>query len=192
MKEKILFLFDLIVSLILGFIINYFITSNILTIFFQGIQSLYILLSMIVLAIQILFIFIILRLCRTKKINNYIVKLLFVCYICIMIILLFGREIRDRAISMSISPLFNFSDFQVLFQNIFNVVLFLPIGYLFKSTSNKYIVLYAFINVIAIEVIQLLTNRGVFDICDIILNMLGILIGWHFTKNIICKLQFNE
>lgn len=190
--KKVLALFDLILSVLLGFVINYYITSNIVTIFFQGMNSLYVLLSIIVLIMQILFIFIIIRLCRTKKVNNYVFKFLFALYIGIMLILLFGRETRGSSISMTIYPLVNFLDFEVLFQNIFNVILFLPIGYLFKNKLTKYAVLYAFTGVITIEAIQLFTNRGVFDICDIILNMLGIIIGYYFTKKILCKFQFSK
>lgn len=108
----------------LGFVINSFITSNIVTMFFQEMDSLYVLLSIIVLIMKFLFIFITMRLCRTKKVNIYVFKFLFSFYIGIMLILLFGREIRDTAISITIYLLFNFLDFEVLFQNIFNAILF--------------------------------------------------------------------
>ncbi|MBS5308194.1 MULTISPECIES: VanZ family protein [Clostridium] len=66
------------------------------------------------------------------------------------------------------------------------------IEYLLKNKSTKYVAVYLFTGVITIEAIQLFTNRGIFYICDIILNMLGRIIGYYFTKNIMCKFQFSE
>lgn len=181
-------LFDLILSIFIGLYINYFISSEIISRFFQGSNSLYTVICIIALIMQILFIFVLIRLCRTKKISKYPLRAITILYIFTMIVLLFGRPATGASISMNILELFNFSDRAVLFQNIFNIIFFLPIGYLFKNSSTKNAVICSFIGVIIIELIQLLTYRGIFDICDIILNIAGILIGYYLSKKINAKL----
>lgn len=66
-----------------------------------------------------------------------------------------------------------------------NIVLFIPFGMFYKSYFNIKIisliiitVLYSFI----IEIIQLLIGR-VFDIDDILLNLIGAIVGYYFSKN---------
>jgi len=78
-----------------------------------------------------------------------------------------------------------------------NLFLFLPMGiflpYLIKR-SNK-ISVFSILMVIllfVIEVIQLVTRRGSFDIDDIILNMLGALIGFGIWKTIFVQKLLNE
>ncbi len=54
-----------------------------------------------------------------------------------------------------------------------NIIIYMPMGYFFR----KYIYL-GILVIIILELIQMLTNRGLFDIVDIILNSLGLLLGW--------------
>jgi len=68
-----------------------------------------------------------------------------------------------------------------------NIVLFAPIGFLFpyiyrKVTWQKSLVL-AIASGLVIEVMEVLFHVGIFDIDDIILNGLGVMIGyWLFTR----------
>lgn len=72
-------------------------------------------------------------------------------------------------------------------QNIIgNILLFIPfgmfLGYYFKIKVISLIIitiLYSF----SIEFIQILINR-VFDIDDVILNLIGSIIGYYFSKNV--------
>lgn len=70
-----------------------------------------------------------------------------------------------------------FKDKTVFINVIGNIVLFIPLGAFF----NKNIYL-SFIIVIILEITQFLLLRGVFDITDIILNFLGVLIGFVGVK----------
>lgn len=68
-----------------------------------------------------------------------------------------------------------------------NVVLFIPLGLLvpilFRSTRNLKAATLLFIRLITyIELLQLITLAGVFDIDDIILNVTGALLGYGFWK----------
>lgn len=71
---------------------------------------------------------------------------------------------------------------------ILNILLFLPLGYLLPFSKNKldkwYFVLLIGVGVsAAIEVTQLLTHRGWFDVDDVFHNGLGALIGWFCYKH---------
>ncbi|GAB6563640.1 VanZ family protein [Bacillus mobilis] len=71
----------------------------------------------------------------------------------------------------------------VLMNTLGNVLIFIPFGFLlpllFKQINNVKMASKTFIKfILLIESLQLLTFTGVFDIDDIILNMLGALIGY--------------
>ncbi|MGE1127415.1 VanZ family protein [Bacillus wiedmannii] len=71
----------------------------------------------------------------------------------------------------------------VLMNTLGNVIIFIPFGFLlsllFKQITNVKMASKIFIKfILLIESLQLLTFTGVFDIDDIILNMLGALIGY--------------
>ena len=66
-----------------------------------------------------------------------------------------------------------------------NIILFIPFGMFYKSYFNIRLIslimitiLYSFI----IEISQLLIGR-VFDVDDILLNLIGSIIGYYFSKN---------
>ncbi len=54
-----------------------------------------------------------------------------------------------------------------------NVVLFIPLGIILKSN-----LIYSYLVVILVELLQVILKRGIFDITDIILNSIGITIGF--------------
>lgn len=72
------------------------------------------------------------------------------------------------------------------FENLFgNIFLFVPFGYLLpfvhRASRNVFILLAnAFLFVVGIEVFQLFSAFGAFDVDDIILNCLGAIIGYGF------------
>jgi glycopeptide antibiotics resistance protein len=64
-----------------------------------------------------------------------------------------------------------------------NIGLFIPFGiFLMVNTSRSPMKLFLFpmMAIALIEVLQLLTHRGSLDIDDLILNMLGIIVGYLF------------
>ncbi|OGO76767.1 MAG: hypothetical protein A2Y23_05875 [Clostridiales bacterium GWB2_37_7] len=67
-----------------------------------------------------------------------------------------------------------------------NVAAFIPLGFLLPlafsgfRTIKTFIV--AFILILCAEALQLVSRRGVFDVDDIILNMLGSMIGYSIYK----------
>ena len=63
----------------------------------------------------------------------------------------------------------------------------MPIGFFFKNKNWKLILITAFALVFAIEIIQFITERGVLDIVDIVLNTAGIMVGYILNTHIIRK-----
>lgn len=79
------------------------------------------------------------------------------------------------------------------FSNLFgNILIFIPIGMLMpvahKASRNVVIMLLnAFLFVLGIEVFQLFSAFGAFDVDDIILNCFGVLIGRAVYQFLVCK-----
>ncbi|MCR5009653.1 MAG: VanZ family protein [Clostridia bacterium] len=65
-------------------------------------------------------------------------------------------------------------------QALLNIVLFLPYGVFLKIGRRKLWVsaLIGFGSSLLIEAVEYITNRGVFDVDDLILNTLGVVIGY--------------
>ena len=65
-------------------------------------------------------------------------------------------------------------------QALLNIVLFLPYGVFLKTGRRKLWVsaLIGFGSSLLIEAVEYITNRGVFDVDDLILNTLGVVIGY--------------
>ncbi|MBM7587626.1 glycopeptide antibiotics resistance protein [Bacillus pakistanensis] len=88
--------------------------------------------------------------------------------------------------------LFNFNHYNLdtWLYNTFGVVfLFIPLGFLLPSAffnikSNRTVVLISLSVSMFIEVLQRVTNLGVFDIDDMILNTIGAAVGYWIYKSI--------
>ena len=66
---------------------------------------------------------------------------------------------------------------KVIFLNILgNIILFIPMGIINKNISKSFII------ILIIELSQILLKKGIFDIVDIVLNMLGALVGFIGAK----------
>ncbi|MDF2892232.1 MAG: glycopeptide antibiotics resistance protein [Clostridia bacterium] len=67
-----------------------------------------------------------------------------------------------------------------------NVAAFMPLGFLlplsFKGFSGGKTMAASFTLILSAEVLQLVSRRGVFDVDDLLLNMLGTMIGYCIYK----------
>ncbi len=142
----------------------------------------------------------------SKKIFKSVVVLTFVIYIGVLALLLILANRGGFSGNMSMleyaQSRFNIIPFKTIIgyitsfstnggtavKNILgNFLLFLPMGiylpYLFKKVSNyKRFLVVMFIILFAIEVLQFVLKRGAFDIDDLILNLLGAVIGFGLWK----------
>lgn len=129
----------------------------------------------------------------------YIIVLLYVLFFC-----RYGAEIsityNDWLHNMyNLIPFRNLYDFLtapvkatdyyiILLKNVLgNLVLFLPFGFflpaLFSKCANfKKLFLITLITLFILELVQFLTMLGAFDINDIILNLLGAIVGFSINK----------
>ena len=124
--------------------------------------------------------------------------LLFIAYFAVLFYFLFfsekmGRTYSERDYHYNLIPLHEIKRFvthydvlgsQVVLLNIVgNVVAFLPFGTFLPILSKRcrkfgYTLLYSFELCLLVELIQLVTKVGSFDVDDILLNTLGGVIGY--------------
>lgn len=140
---------------------------------------------------------------KNNKCLYFLVLLLFISYILVLLnrvlFYAYGNYYRyaSDVISYNIIPFktivryfkgFNLYPLNVWFFNLFgNVLAFIPFGFflpiVFKRVSNiKNIMLYGILFSLFIEILQLTTRLGSFDIDDIILNTIGTVLGFYIMK----------
>ncbi len=95
-----------------------------------------------------------------------------------------GLSTANFTLFKTIKMYIRYADRLNSFENLVgNVVAFVPFGFLFpyviRFGKNFFVMLFhAFIFVVGIEVFQLFSAFGAFDVDDILLNCLGAVIGW--------------
>jgi len=140
------------------------------------------------------------------KKKKSVIYWLFAAYVLLMLWLLFGQRMavmisgtwtesywEDFSQKINLIPLHTITEFwnnlhgggrSHAFINLAgNVVMFVPLGffipYVFrKADSFRHSMLYALIMIVCIEIIQLVTLLGSLDVDDLILNMIGVVIGY--------------
>lgn len=112
----------------------------------------------------------------------------FSLYICVLLVILLFRGQDNFISNLSLDTLKRWTPLvfqnKTIFVNIFgNIFIYVPMGYFLAKYFNLLKTL-VFTNVfiIGIEIIQLLFNVGIFDIGDIILNTIGIILGYFLCK----------
>ena len=176
--KTLLFILKLVLCIFISYSLFFYITSNVISYFYQGSFYFEQILYILIFLSQTLFI------CRLCIPTHFITvsferKLIYCLYACIMLILLFGRGYISESISLDISQLFSVSAF---FPNLFNFLFFIPAGLPIKKENRFILVLMkTILFVCAIEFLQLITHRGIFDINDIILNTCGIICGYFLS-----------
>lgn len=122
------------------------------------------------------------------------------CFLIAYIFFIFCTTILFRAKADDAHYIFNpFWSYHVLYdrllaQNILNVLMFIPIGFLIGGSLRKDLILK---NIgigcgisLTIEYLQLVTKRGVCNIDDVIHNTLGCALG--YVLFLLCRLLFSK
>lgn len=141
----------------------------------------------------------------TMKNADRIAKITFILYIALMLWLLFGQRVSNdvqggywdelsqninlvpfRTIGRYMDRLYNSAgklNHQAVINLGGNVIMFVPLGLLLplvtdraKKLKNCFVMTFALL--ILVETVQLFTLLGSFDIDDLLLNMIGIFMGW--------------
>lgn len=135
----------------------------------------------------------------TKKRLRNLGILLFIAYVLLLVYFLFFSEAYGRTAAeegiyrYNLTPLLEIrrfwvyreqlGTFAVLTNILGNVIGFIPFGFILpviirKSRSPFVIILSGFLLSLCVEIIQLVTKVGCFDVDDLILNTLGAAIGY--------------
>ena len=112
--------------------------------------------------------------------TNYI-YLYAIIYVILLYLVLFNRD--GTYITKWIKLIFTN---KVVFINLIgNILIFIPLGIFLKYFKIRFISAFVIIIilVISIETLQYLTKRGIFDIMDIFLNIIGASIGYMLIRN---------
>lgn len=133
-----------------------------------------------------------------KKSNRVVSVLLFILYFIILFYFLFfseemGRTYSERVYHYNLIPFYEIKRFlthyevlgmeAVLLNIVGNVMAFFPFGMYLPWLSRRcqkfwYTAFYSFELSLIVELIQLITKVGSFDVDDIILNTLGGILGY--------------
>ena len=118
-----------------------------------------------------------------RKIGVVLKFFIFGLYVGTMFLLLFARPKVQRGIILN--PL-NFMHGLDHVRNqlylVGNVIFFIPIGYLLRKYKIWEAGLFALSIEFNIELFQNVFKRGVFDVSDIVVNMVGIMIGYIVSR----------
>lgn len=138
---------------------------------------------------------------NNRWINIVIVVMMFI-YALIMIKLLFWRG-HDNDYHYNVIPFQTiklyivnraYFDLETWIKNLFgNIVLFIPLGVLIPLLNRKFMKSMLFIVMIlavllSVELLQMVTKVGSFDVDDILLNTIGAVMGLAITKRYIKRL----
>lgn len=117
---------------------------------------------------------------------------IFICiiYVILLYLVLFNREKFDESIYSDGTYITKwikliFTNKVVFINLIGNILIFIPLGIFLKYFKIRFISAFVIIIilVISIETLQYLTKRGIFDIMDIFLNIIGASIGYMLIRN---------
>ena len=180
----------IILTCIISFLVFYYVTSNFLDSHFQGLYVIEPLLYLLILFGQTLIFYggSYLLLNPSHRIPTFVLRLLWIIYFLVMILLLFFRVYHDNNINLNLLELFNFETTN-LSQTILNLILFIPIGYWLKHLKISSVLLLSLLLITSIELLQFVSHRGIFDIVDILIDTFGIMIGYIIFKTIHIKLH---
>ena len=178
----------IILTCIISFLVFYYVTSNFLDSHFQGLYVIEPLLYLLILFGQTLIFYgsSYLLLNPSHRIPTFVLRLLWVIYFLVMILLLFFRVYHDNNINPNILELFNFETTN-LSQTILNLILFIPIGYWLKHLKISSVLLLSLLLITSIELLQFVSHRGIFDIVDILIDTFGIMIGYIIFRKVNIK-----
>lgn len=191
MKQLFKQLILMVVALIIGLIMNQlFFVDYLLTYIYvpQGYSLIYFCMSWLGLA---LIIYSLLHFMIFGYLPMVLFIVLMICYWILMIGLLFFKTKNTQGINLNLMAFIKYSlyDRTTLFINSLNIILFIPLGkYMrqFKFNCFRLIMVSTFI-IMIIEVIQFIYAVGIFDIGDVLLNMIGIFIGYLLPIYFYCE-----
>lgn len=136
---------------------------------------------------------------KSIVIRNIVMLFLFIGYLIVVLsVTFFGRHSSHSQINLhffsSYRTAWNSFDVKNWQFLIFNIIMFVPLGILLPLAHKRfYKATYTFLTGFAltclIEIVQLITSRGVFELDDIFNNFLGTIIGYSMVMPFIILLK---
>ena len=134
-----------------------------------------VLLNLVIIVLLSYFVYAFLKLLLTRKIKKQTLLLLYFIYFLSLFYLLFLKNIGIQGISLNPLSFAQELHWGSHFVPIMNLLMFIPLGLLFSSRMSN--LLLCLIALFSVESIQYFGHLGIFDLGDIVLNMLGLLVG---------------
>lgn len=140
--------------------------------------------TIIVILLTIILSYTIAELFEIKQVKTNVVLVATAYCLFLIIILMCRKQTEEKIIS---NPDYIKIWWKIIFTNkivflnlIGNLLLYFPFGIILKKKGTNIIVsiLLMIIVIVSMELLQYITKRGIFDYIDIILNLLGSLIGY--------------
>ena len=134
-----------------------------------------VLLNLVIIVLLSYFVYAFLKLLLTRKLKKQTLLLLYFIYFLALFYLLFLKNIGTQGLSLNPLSFARELYWGSHFVLIMNLLMFIPLGLLFSSRLSN--LLLCLLTLFSVESIQYFGHLGVFDLGDITLNMLGILVG---------------
>ena len=134
-----------------------------------------VLLNLVIIVLLSYFVYAFLKLLLTRKLKKQTLLLLYFIYFLALFYLLFLKNIGTQGLSLNPLSFARELYWGSHFVPVMNLLMFIPLGLLFSSRLSN--LLLCLLTLFTVESIQYFGHLGVFDLGDIALNMLGILVG---------------
>lgn len=134
-----------------------------------------VLLNLVIIVLLSYFVYAFLKLLLTRKLKKQTLLLLYFIYFLALFYLLFLKNVGTQGLSLNPLSFARELYWGSHFVPIMNLLMFIPLGLLFSSRLSN--LLLCLLTLFSVESIQYFGHLGVFDLGDITLNMLGILVG---------------
>lgn len=175
----------ILIGIIIGYMIHYFVFCEIITRFIPYDSYIYkptLILSLIFCIVGITTIMYVLI---NRKISKILLIVIIITYFLLLALMLFGRFTVERI--FIINPLLSLKELnndEMLLQSALNLGCFLPLGWIFRKLERKRMIIVSVLLAFSLELIQVITMRGMFDIFDALLYILGMYIGYRYLGKI--------
>lgn len=169
---------------IIGYLLYYSIIMEAIPLFIESSGIKYIVISIFALVILVAGCIAALNLIINKKVNKHLFFIICVTYFAILFVALFLRSSIERVFIFNpLTGLIDtFTNWEMAIQSIMNLAVFIPMGYFVRKLKYSNLFIFSIVIPLAIELIQVATMRGFFDVFDILLYFIGINIGYFIFK----------
>lgn len=169
---------------IIGYLLYYSIIMEAIPLFIESSGIQYTVISILALVISIAGCIAALSLIINRKVNKQLFFIICVTYFAVLFAALFLRSSIER--EFIFNPLTGlidtFSNWEMAIQSIMNLAVFIPMGYFVRKLKYRNLFIFSIVISLAIELIQVATMRGFFDVFDILLYFIGMNIGYFIFK----------